>query len=125
MSQGYYPKLLRGISAETWRFGREQVIVVLLAIAALSLQIRYGLVRRGDWKPSVPSMLWPYLGLMAAFIIYQFLRVPKLLYEELQATSHSSEEGLRAAIAERDTNLRALTEKAQTDSRRTAPLRSS
>lgn len=111
LSQKYYPTLLRRICAETWRFGTEQVIVVLLAIAALALQIRYGLVRRGDWKPSVLSMLWPYVCLMLSFIVYQFLRVPKLLYTELQTTSRSTEESLRAAIAERDNSLRALTDK--------------
>ena len=103
--------LLRRICTEIWRFGTEQVIVIVLAIAALGLQIRYGLVRQGDWKPSVLAMLWPYAGLMVAFIAYQFLRVPKLLYTELEMASHTTEESLRAAITERDNSLHALKEK--------------
>ena len=45
LSLGYYPILLRRICTEIWRFGTEQVIVIVLAIAALALQIRYGAER--------------------------------------------------------------------------------
>lgn len=109
MSQGYYPTLLRRICTEIWRFGIAQVIVIVLAIAALALQIRYGLVREGDWRPSVLAILWPYVGLMVAFIAYQLLRVPKLLYTELQMASRSTEESLRAMVTERDKTIRERT----------------
>jgi hypothetical protein len=111
LSRGYYLTFLRRILAEIWRFGVAQVVVILVAIAALALQIRYGLVRHGDWKPSLFAMLSPYGGLMVAFIAYQFLRVPKLLYTELQAAARSTEESLRAAIIERDNSLQTLREK--------------
>jgi hypothetical protein len=83
---------------EIWRFGVEQVIVVIIGIATLALQLRYGLVHRGDWKPSVFAILWPYFGLVALFIVYQFIHVPSLLYTELQTALARSEESLRAAL---------------------------
>ena len=87
------------------------MIVIFIAIATLALQIRYGLVRQGDWKPSVVAMLWPYFVLIIAFIAHQFLRVPKLLYMELQTASRRKEGSLRAVISEQENNLHVLTEK--------------
>jgi hypothetical protein len=87
---------------ETWHWGKEQVLVILLAIATLALQIREGLVRSGDWKPSVIATVAPYLVYAVVFLLYQFVRAQRLLYAELQLTSHNTEESLRAVTAERD-----------------------
>jgi hypothetical protein len=91
-------------------WGKVQVIVVLLAVATLALQIREGLVRSGDWKPSIIAIIGPYVAYAILFLLYQFVRSQRLLYVELQTTSRDTEKSLLAIIAERDAALRALTE---------------
>lgn len=79
-----------------WRVGTEQVILILLAIVTLALQIRHGLVRQGDWQPSIITIVEPYVFYLILFLLYQFLRVPKLLYEEESAALDKA----RAEIAQ-------------------------
>lgn len=87
------------------------MIVLLLAIATLALQIREGIVRSGDWKPSIIAMVGPYIAYAALFLVYQFIRAQRLLFTELQIASQTTEASLRAIISERDTVLRGLTDK--------------
>jgi hypothetical protein len=111
LSQRYYRTVLSRVWQDTRRWGKEQVLVLLLAIATLALQIREGIVRSGDWKPSIIAMVGPYIIYAAIFLVYQFIRAQRLLFAEFQATSRTMEDSLRSIIAERDAALRNLTDK--------------
>jgi hypothetical protein len=111
LSQKYYRTVVGRVWKETRHWGKEQVTVILLAIMTLALQVREGLVRSGDWKPSVIATIGPYLAYAALFLFYQFVRSQELLYAELQMASRDAEESLRAVIVERDNALRTFSEK--------------
>jgi hypothetical protein len=111
LSQEYYRILARRISAEVLDFGVAQVIVIVLAIVTLALQIRYGLVHPGDFWPSVWATILPYVGLVFLFLLYQLIRVPKLLYQERDGVALTEVNTLKAAIAERERTISKLTPK--------------
>lgn len=111
MSQKYYRTVFDRVWKETRRWGKEQVLVILLAITTLALQIQFHLVPKGDWILAVLATVGPYVAYAIVFLFYQFVRAQQLLYAELRMASHTNEESLCAVIAERDNTLRTFTEK--------------
>lgn len=100
--QEYYRILFRRIAREIWQFGTAQVIVILVAIATLALQMKYGVLRPGDFWPSITAVILPYLGLAFLFVLYQSFRVPKLLHEEQGASFAGKEGELNSKIKEQE-----------------------
>lgn len=111
MWRKYYRTCLLRIWHETWRWGKGQVLVILLAIATLAWQLRAGLLRRTDWRPSVIATIGPYVAYGIIFLLYQFLRVPALLYCERDTLATTAENALRNEVAEREKRIHLLTPK--------------
>jgi hypothetical protein len=108
LSQKYYPTLLRRVGAEFLQFGIAQVIIIVVAIVTLALQIKYGVLGPGDFWPSVAATILPYFGLIFLFILYQLLRVPRLLHEEQSISFATKEAELCSAIEQRDQTILGL-----------------
>ncbi len=81
------------------------MIVIVVAIVTLALQIKYGVLRPGDFWPSVAATILPYVALIFLFILYQLLRVPRLLHEEQGASFATKETELHSVIKQRDQTI--------------------
>jgi hypothetical protein len=64
----------------------EQVMLgLIIAVAILFFQIRYGVIKTAEQKGNEFALLWPYLGLIGGFVLVHLVRAPwKLDKEHLQ-----------------------------------------
>jgi hypothetical protein len=95
LTQNYYRILFRRICAEAMSWGFPQIIAALLALVTLALQIRYGLIEHGQWKPSVISIILPYVGITAIYLAIELIQVPAALYREQINNLHVALEQIR------------------------------
>ncbi|MFZ0799904.1 MAG: hypothetical protein WCA13_05825 [Terriglobales bacterium] len=84
MSQSYYRTVWARVGQETWRWGKQQVLVILLAITTLALQIRFRLTPKDNWQLAILATTGPYIAYAIVFLFYQFVRSQHLLYAELE-----------------------------------------
>src|ERR1700676_225437 len=100
----YYKRFFLQWGKELWSFGREQMVGVVLAILILLFQMEKGLIPAKDAVLTAKvTLLWPYLALIAIYLVIHFVRTPWKL-DQKKITEITSLE------TERDKYLRSLTE---------------
>jgi hypothetical protein len=58
------------------------MVGLLLAVAIMAFQIRYGIISRAQANGAYWSLAWPYMGLVAAILIRHLIQPPVLIYRE-------------------------------------------
>jgi hypothetical protein len=97
----YYKRVLRTAWKDFKAATLEQMIGVLIAIAILFLQIKFGVIHQGDVWASIWSIAWPYIWLVLGLLLWNLIRVPwKIHVEQAGAT-----QGLEAKVAELQTKI--------------------
>jgi len=72
----YYRRFRKQFAKDLLRFGREQVIGALLAVAILALQLYFGLIPAFQTRKSWVSILLPYFLLIVGLCVLSALRAP-------------------------------------------------
>lgn len=80
----YYKKVFRAAWTDFLCATREQVIGALIGVGILIYQIHYGLIKVNDIAANLWSIAWPYTILVAGFLVYHLVRVPKKLDDDRQ-----------------------------------------
>jgi len=107
-TNGFYLRWARRWGTDLLKAWIEQLIGVLVAAGILFWQTRYGIIRSGEVKANIWAIAWPYICLFSVFLIYHFLRAPKMLDQDRQAAIYS----LETRVNELTTELRAKDEEA-------------
>lgn len=82
----YYLRVFRQIIKDLWKFGREQVIIAVLAsLLILYLQIRWGMIPNQLTLSAFLSIAYPYLWIVGAAFVLHTIRAPFVLDKERQA----------------------------------------
>jgi hypothetical protein len=68
-----------------------QVIGILLAIAVLVTQLYFGAISANSFHARLLSILWPYLALIAVFVIYHTARTPWLISNDYLDSINATE----------------------------------
>lgn len=79
----YYQRLFVAFWKDFAKPFWEQVVLgLIIAVAILYFQIRYGVIKSAEQKGNELALLWPYLGLIGAFLSFHLLRAPWKLDQE-------------------------------------------
>ncbi len=101
----YYRQVLSAFWQDFRKATSEQVITVLLALAILLFQFRYGLIERGNLGANLQSVTLPYLALVGVLLIVHFVRAHWKVYADADsrysiamAEARESENALRGEL---------------------------
>lgn len=74
--RSYYRRLWHQVRIDLLRWGRQELIGVLVAVAILFFQIHYGLIPSSLTFAAVKSVGWPYLLLILIILLTAGLKAP-------------------------------------------------
>jgi hypothetical protein len=97
----YHKKFVSYWTHEMWRFGREQVIGIILAVLILAFQMWKGLIPARDASMiAKATVLWPYLVLVGVYFVFHLVRTPWKLDQKLiaQLEYQASEKEIKSQI---------------------------
>jgi hypothetical protein len=111
----YYREVAKVIWKDFRSSVGEQLIGALLVIGILLFQIHFGLIKPEDVRGNLWSICWPYVLLIAGFLVWHLARAPWKVHQD-QAKAHSAElqkmrDEYQEALASADKERRELRSK--------------
>lgn len=75
----YYWRWLVQVGRQTLKFGVDQAVALIIAIAILILQVHSHTLPAADFRTNEIDTLWPYLVVVGLYVLVQFVRAPSAL----------------------------------------------
>jgi hypothetical protein len=72
----YYRRFLRQVRTDLFQWGRGQVIGAVVTLAILLLELYFGVVPKSMTVAALESFGWPYLAVIAVFLMGTLLKAP-------------------------------------------------